>query len=249
MNIKLAAMLAAAVSIGVSHAASAADMPVKAPMVKAPAVVVAAGWSGCYIGAHGGFKRAKIKTAYGPNNLNEPIGAASSPDFYASSYEVGPTLGCNYQWDRNWVIGVEGDWAYTHLDGSAVETNFAPFQMGFREHWNATGRLRLGYAVDNILLYVTGGAAWASIEGSNFIPGVAGAFTSQRRTHLGWVAGGGAEFAVASAWSVKVEGLYMDLGTKSYLDALNPVSGAAYDYSVTQWVGRLGVNYKFWAGR
>ena len=46
MRIRLVSLLVTAATIGVMQSASAADMPVKAPVYKAPATVVAYNWTG-----------------------------------------------------------------------------------------------------------------------------------------------------------------------------------------------------------
>ena len=50
MRTKIASLLAAAFSLGIVQAASAADMPTKAPVLKAP-IVAPWNWAGFYAGA------------------------------------------------------------------------------------------------------------------------------------------------------------------------------------------------------
>jgi hypothetical protein len=54
MRTKIVSLLAVAFSLGVVQAASAADMPTKAPIVSAPPVV-AYNWTGFYVGIDGGW--------------------------------------------------------------------------------------------------------------------------------------------------------------------------------------------------
>jgi len=58
-----------------------------------------------------------------------------------------------------------------------------------------TVRLRGGYAFDRFLAYATGGAAFDN--------------------DVGWVAGGGVEYALTDAWSVGVEFLHYDINNDS----------------------------------
>jgi opacity protein-like surface antigen len=62
---RLATVFAAAASLGVAQAASAADLPVKAPP---PAAVVAATWSGIYVGVTAGGTWGR-----GEDTANDPL--------------------------------------------------------------------------------------------------------------------------------------------------------------------------------
>src|SRR5262247_3227842 len=95
--------------------ASAADLAVKAaPVYKAPPPVVTYySWTGCYIGGHvGGLWARKDWTLAPP----DPITALGSHD--ANSWIGGVQAGCDYQFAGGWVIGVQGDYAWTDAKGS-----------------------------------------------------------------------------------------------------------------------------------
>ncbi len=70
----------------------------------------------------------------------------------------------------------------------------------------STSRLRLGYAMDNRLVYVTGGLAYGTVR--------AGIHNSvdDDKTRFGWALGAGLEWAFAPRWSLKAEYLHIDLG-------------------------------------
>ena len=81
-----------------------------------------------------------------------------------------------------------------------------------RLRWFGTTRARAGVVVDNLLLYVTGGLAYANFR-RNYTyfqdgPAHANVFSSNN-TKLGWAAGAGAEWAFANNWTLKGEFLYM----------------------------------------
>jgi outer membrane immunogenic protein len=102
--------------------------------------------------------------------------------------------------------------------------------------WFGTARGRIGYAFDRFLPYFTGGAAFGGIkqEGAGF--------TGATSTQLGWVLGGGIEYAFLSSWSAKFEYLYADMGT-----AQCPATscGTAIDTTLKLNIIRGGLNYKF----
>ena len=150
----------------------AADIPVKAR----PPVVAAWSWTGCYIGGHGGWQRARVDADYGANTLGQVPGTAISDDLRVRGLTLGGTAGCNYQ-IGNWVIGVEGDYDFVTKADTRVETAFPAFRVQVEQHGLATARGRIGYAFERGLLiplptlyYVTGGGVWARMETSEFQP-------------------------------------------------------------------------------
>jgi outer membrane immunogenic protein len=156
--------------------------------------------------------------------------------------------------------------------------------------WLTTWRARLGWAHDCYLWYITGGVAWAKVE-TNYIlsstPGVTGTnpFPAQpglwglpggsatanfSTTKTGWVIGGGVETSIGALfglgnnnWSMKLEYLYVDLGTVSNTIGTGVVpqnvlsaalagpgvaTGSTTFYStnhIYEQIIRVGVNYRF----
>jgi outer membrane immunogenic protein len=110
-------------------------------------------------------------------------------------------LHAGYNWQRgNIILGVEGD-----LD------------FGDDINYLASARARLGYAHDNWLLYITGGAAFINIDRDLSITDNYGnKFSfSDGNGETGWVAGGGFEKKLRQDVSFGVEGLYYDFGSDS----------------------------------
>ena len=77
---------------------------------------------------------------------------------------------------------------------------------------------------------------------------------SDKKTVTGWTAGAGAEYAIASNWTVRAEYLHIDLGGQTVrLVSPSPPSSPnvflnySYNHEVVDIV-RLGVNYKFGGG-
>src|SRR5215468_6168169 len=88
---------AAALSLGLTFAASAADLR---PAYKAPAPVAAPysySWAGFYIGGHAG------------------VGWSEGSD---AGFVGGGQIGYNWQLSPNWVIGIEGDLSGTSLNAN-----------------------------------------------------------------------------------------------------------------------------------
>ena len=113
------ALIAAVSTVALTQIASAADLPRKAPAA-APAAPVYT-WTGCYIGGNvgGAWSRQTGDFAAVPAVEQVP-GTINQND---SSVIGGVHLGCNYQFDPRFVVGVEGDWSWTGLNGSGSALN------------------------------------------------------------------------------------------------------------------------------
>ncbi len=81
-----------------------------------------------------------------------------------------------------------------------------------------TLRGRLGFTpADRLLLYVTGGLAYGYVSSStNLFAGGTSFSDSSSEMQVGWALGTGGEYALTNNWSVKLEYLYIDLGSMSY---------------------------------
>jgi outer membrane immunogenic protein len=107
MHRKAVALISmAVVSVGLATAAPAADLAVKAPVYKAPAIVPFS-WTGCYVGVEGGGIWGRSKDTAADSTLAN-FGLPINNGFNLSGGLVGGTVGCNYQ-VSNWVLGVEND--------------------------------------------------------------------------------------------------------------------------------------------
>ena len=258
----------AAIAGLIGTSALAADMPVKAPRA---ALVPAYSWTGCYVGGNAGGIWEHDNTPIGnidPTGIDTPAFLAGAiPNGY--SYErtgwlAGGQLGCNYQ-VTNWVVGIETDFDGTRLSGgqtiNTAVPGFFPVTSNVTQKmdWIGTTRGRLGItAFDSVLLYGTGGAAYAHVSDSYFLSNVPGggpvnSFASDSTTLLGWTAGGGVEVGFGQ-WSVKSEALYYDLGDHSLVRSCMLVSGALCatpntlhpaNFENRGVIARVGLNYHF----
>jgi outer membrane immunogenic protein len=262
----------------VAGVAQAADMPLKAQRA-APQYFT---WTGCYIGVNAGWGRAEhdLSTfaAGAPNNINATartaINNAGLASINGDGFTGGGTVGCNWQ-TNNWVWGIEGDFNFANFDADRNTGNVVEPVSGrtvrsidsVGTDWFATLRGRFGIAFDRVLIYGTGGAAFAKFDISkrfawDFIDGcpIVGGLQECHvggisDTRIGWVAGGGIEWAFASGWSVKGEYLFADFGSVSYTTA-NVGPGfvgagntqlATHSVDTTVQIVRFGLNYRWGA--
>ena len=182
-----------AVSILAFSAASAtaADLAVR-PYTKAPAMVVAAyDWSGFYVGANGGGAWSHECWDVDPFTINIPpipsIAVAGSEGCHTSS---GATAGgqIGYRWQRTtWVFGLEAQGNWADLTGSNPSQTAIFSGFANRSRIDAIGLFtgQVGYAWNNFLLYVKGGAAVTHDKYEGFLTAPLGplpaGFISDRR--------------------------------------------------------------------
>jgi outer membrane immunogenic protein len=234
---------------GAGSVALAADLPART-YTKAPVVVAAPvyNWTGCYIGAEGGGNWGRANTT---NLTGAATGLPLTAGYNLSGGLAGGTIGCNYQ-TGHLVIGIEGDASWTNKSGSA--NDIAPFNLTtvntLKERWFDTVRGRIGYAWDRVLVYATAGGAFA---GTNLrVTDILGNSAFDSQTRSGWTAGVGIEYAFLDNWSVKLEYLHADFGSKTYINPAQVINGATFNtrsISLTDDLVRVGINYRFgWGG-
>ena len=225
--------------------AQAADLAVKAPVFKAPALAIY-NWTGFYIGVNGGGSVGRDRTSLLING-----GAISAEQSNLSPYGAigGGQLGYNWQFG-NWVLGVEGDIQgsgqrdrTTCLITCSPPNAFAQFDQ--RLDWFATARGRVGYATGPVLSYVTAGYAYGDVKTSIASP--LGPFSNDTG-RSGYAIGSGVEASLGGNWTGKVEYLYLDLGTinatqTAAIVGAAPVTGVL-STRVRDQIFRAGVNYR-----
>lgn len=264
---RLAAMLIATAAVGWAGSALAADIPMKAPPRPLP---VAPSWTGFYIGVNGGG-------VFGDTDVTHtgiPVGSVLASgdytlDHHLSGWLAGGQIGYNWQIGSSWLWGLEADFdaADIHGDGSlsgpgVAQRNGAAAALGnfVNAHdkidFFGTVRGRFGGLVTNdLLLYATGGLAYAHIKTSgqfHYAAPVVDYFASGSDTRVGWTVGGGLEFRVAPRWTIKAEYLYYDLGKSSITSDFGvPVTApfqSRFDFNNRGNIVRAGINYQFTSG-
>jgi outer membrane immunogenic protein len=201
--------------IALAAPASAADLAAR-PYTKAPAMIAAVyDWSGFYIGANGGWGSShKCWDDVAGGTFNGSDGCHN-----ATGGTAGGQLG--YRWQAgSWVFGLEGQGNWADFKGRSVSLLDSTFtgESKIQAFGLLTGQI--GYAFNNVLLYVKGGAA---VTGDRFR-----AFDTATNTLLtntvsdtrwGGSVGVGAEFGFTPNWSAGVEynHLFMGNGTNTFI--------------------------------
>lgn len=248
-------------ALGLSTAlASAADMPLKAPPMAAPVASVYS-WTGFYIGGHVGYgwghtSNDSYTTAgvFLDNTTSDPSGAFG-----------GGQIGYNWQVSPNWLIGIEADGSVSDIKGTSVGCTATGCASGLGTTDDfGTVRGRVGYIINNVLLYGTGGWAWSHshtdrtitcvVAGGGVCPGgpspspLTGMVSSASgNNNSGWTAGAGVEWQFAPHWTAKVEYQHLEFDNVGR-DYSYPGFPAASRHIVTDGhidTVRVGVNYLF----
>jgi outer membrane immunogenic protein len=242
------AVIAAGLSMaGFAGAASAADLPVKAPAAN-PAAPVRFSWTGCYVGGHVGGVISEDRTT----NLFGDSLSYSSPGFVG-----GGQVGCDYQFTPGWVAGLEGRAAWSSLRNSRAETVrnlvtgvILPSQFALSNDFLASATARFGHSfADRWLVFVRGGAAWTHERVDDAFTTVAGIAVdpSAAPTRTGWTAGAGVDWAFAPHWSATLEYDYYDFGNRRAMltDAPTGTVVTLFGLKDTIHAATAGVNYHF----
>jgi len=236
----LAAVAGLSVSVlAMTATAHAADLAAAPVYTKAPPPVAIYNWTGFYIGANGGM---------GEGNTKERFSNGAQANQGLSGGMAGATAGYNWQFGAA-VVGVESDWDWTDIKGSAACPNTA-FTCFSKANDVATFRGRLGWAANGpVLLYVTGGAAYENVKnGALNAAGTGGLATGSYNTdRWGWAAGAGVEYGFLPNWSAKLE--YMHYGFMNYTAPAGTLSTTPTTLSQNIDTIKVGVNYHFnWGG-
>jgi len=249
-----------ALGLGTS-AAFAADKPVPA---YAPPPPPCAQFGGFYVGGNVGWGSGEHKfrdldgfaaEAHDRFNILLPTEASRSVTGFAAGVQGG------YNWQfRCTLFGIEADYNWTDIDHDFVRTGplgNATLRVSSSLQGFGTIRARSGVIVDNLLLYVTGGFAYANTERSvaltfaNFPQFNQGPF-SDDKTRWGWTVGFGAEWSLASNWSLKTEALFARFETEENAFTCRllcePNRTVRFEHESSAWVARIGVNYRFGGG-
>lgn len=274
----LIAMLIAPAVLTTAHAA---DLPARV-YSKAPPMAPIANWTGFYAGLNIGYGFKDPTVSFVPGDplftLNTPAGGIPSTSYNVKGVTGGGQIGYNWQLSPNWLWGLETDFNGTDIKGAGTSV----FALGGAAssivasqnvEWFGTVRARLGWLpTSTLLVYGTGGFAYASVRENvvlNSAPGSgANAFGfgwnctgtgancfagSSTKIATGYTVGGGLEYAAWQNITVKVEYLYVNLGSQAtvrgvatnFVGAANPSSFIANYSNLDFNVVRIGANWRF----
>lgn len=232
MNKNLLLAAVSLVALSATAPALAADLAAR-PYTKAPAMIAAVyDWSGFYIGINGGGGSSHATWDF--------VGVGREGSHDATGGTVGGQVGYRMQ-SGQWVFGVEGQGNWADFSGDNTSALFATRN---RTKIDAFGLItgQVGYAWNNVLVYVKGGAAVVSDKYEISALGGGPLLASTSDTRWGGTVGAGLEYGFAPNWSVGVEYNHIFLSDKDVTFA-----GFAGTERIRQDVdmGLVRLNYKF----
>jgi outer membrane immunogenic protein len=250
------------IALSAARTVEAADL---APRPVPPAV--AFNWSGFHVGGTVGW----AWSAFDPHSSTvidgylpaaedvAAVNATGAQSLKAKAWSGGIGAGFNWQTGQV-VVGLEADIQALRLAGTVTNSGGYPtggnvtyaFTTSANTNWLLTVRPRLGWAIDNWLVFATGGLAVSDVS-ATFLWGdsspAPGVFESATFTTVkaGYVVGGGVETAIGPRWSIKAEYLYVRMSTAS--TSASPVQwpGQVFTHNteLRASVARAGASFRF----
>lgn len=198
-------------------------------------------WSGFYLGASAGA--AALDSHW---DIDGGEGAFSDEDGPAgASRQTGAfavEAGFNHQ-IGGLVIGGVVDYTVANFEENIHFDGGNGASLRTKIHGVGTIRGRVGYAMDRVLFFVTGGVALGGLENTYRSEGFAGPAPRKESTREGWVSGGGVEVAISENVSLIGEALFASFSTHGL--AQGPSYNDKFDVETDITMGRLGVNFRF----
>jgi outer membrane immunogenic protein len=242
--------------VALAGPAIAADIAVKAPaQAYRPAC---AQFGGFYLGGHGGGTYYDHRfndldnVGYNGGTDIDNFGGFSNSN---TSWHAGAQAGWNWQTNCT-VFGVQVDWSWSNAKTVSFHTDTDPdynITMTSKVQWFGTARARTGIVVDNLLLYVSGGFAFANFKrGLTFNGDGDIDLFSRSRTRYGLAAGVGTEWAINPNWSLAAEFMFLGFQKdESTFDCTpcNTLDDGPFRFRFVDsvWVSRIGLNYRWGA--
>jgi outer membrane immunogenic protein len=211
-------LLAAAGLMALGGSAFAADIP--PPVYKAgpPPPAPVYNWTGCYLGAGGGFGMYNIReqTLFGGTLANVPL------DEGGQGWLGMGSVGCDYQFSLgglgNVVVGAFGDGAFSNIrgfyTGNSVNVGLISGYMKEKSEWDAGGRIGV-LITPTLLAYESAGYSNAHFSGVNLVSAGGVPFGTEPSTNYGgWFLGSGFEYSFNN-W-LPIQGLFLKTEYRYY---------------------------------
>jgi outer membrane immunogenic protein len=254
-------LLSTTAVLALSTAAFAADMPYPLKTAPIAAAVPGFSWDGFYVGGNIGFGSDNFSSNISAfnqavvqaNGFNQSVASAASPSGTVSGVIGGGQAGVNWVYPgTNFLLGIELD-----VDGFGKGVSLPITAQTLQSGVNliGSGRLRAGFTFNQWLLYATAGVAW---DDANVTLGA----SSTGPVGVGWVAGGGVNYAIPLGYSptaaivLRLEGLYYRInGVDANLTAVGTIPNGGNPATLTSVVSassndsfavvRVGADWKF----
>ncbi|WP_456432034.1 outer membrane protein [Nitratifractor sp.] len=219
-------------------------------------------WSGLYAGV-------QVGGLWGNGDIDFEDGYAH--DIEPDGYSAGFFAGYNRLLDNGFLIGFEAEVNMVDADDSGVFYELQqPYavavgpkptsvrmqagnyqvvptvRMNLSEDWDASLRLRIGYAMRDWMPYLTGGIAWVRMNIEAVRPDDGYKYFDQDETLTGWTLGAGLEWKVNTNLHLRVQYRYTDYGSTNFT-AHDSQSGFPIDGKLNyhSHMVTIGFSYRF----
>lgn len=209
----------APLSLLIALPAGAADLRAPAPM-KAPvaAPVAAFSWTGCYVGAGGGYGMFNQEATLLDNGFPELPEVTHGGRGWFGTVQVG----CDYQVSPNIVIGAFADYDWSGMKGNVSIGEDLFGREKLKSSWAVGGRIGwLPFQQQQLMVFLSGGYTQATFGAVNFHDenGAATTLSLAKTTYSGWFIGSGYEYAFGwfPGLTWKTEYRFADYGKENVL--------------------------------
>lgn len=198
-------------------------------------------WTGFGAGAHTGVGFADY---FGQHDSSEPGNVLDFRDVEGPEAVAGFKIHYDHQFENDFVVGGSLDMSFglgSRTGPRSTEGDVLEAELDYL----ATAQLRIGYAIDGLLLYGSAGLAFANYDGlitdvQSGITGFAG------EGNAGIAVGGGIMWKPWENWSLFTEVLYFIFDDENETSAETPDSDPGDRFGLDgATVFRIGVTYHF----
>jgi outer membrane immunogenic protein len=254
-------LLLATAALGALAVGSAGAADLSRPMMKAPPPPpppACAQFGGFYVGGYVGAAyydhRWHDRDAWTSENSDD---LQRGNVYTQKTGFIGGVQG-GYNWQAGCtVFGVQVDYGWASLTADAIDTdgdlgiNTDTLTVSSKLRGFGTVRARSGVVVNNLMLYVTGGLAFANFDRSYSqidLNAPATETFGSTKNKWGWTLGVGTEWALWGNWSLQSEVLYawFEKDTTTFTcTVFCPNEPKRFEHHDSAWVTKIGLNYRF----
>lgn len=176
-------------------------------------------WSGFFVGLQAGYAFKEV--GYSDDDVTFD---ADDDEFIGGLY-----YGRNWQ-NGNLVWGLDSSWSWMGIEEEDIGTNVVDVEANIL----GLSRLKLGYAMDNVLVFAAAGVATTFVKADE-------AGDDDDDFALGWTVGAGIETKFSEHWSARIEYAYFDIES----DDLSLDTAGDIEVDVEGHIVRVGAAYHF----
>ena len=184
-----------------------------------------------------------VFTSAGGIPQNRPEGSQT-----ADGWAYGGQIGCDYQFNNNWVGGIRVMWDGSNMRGSNQWLDVPFIYNNYKIDLFGTVVGKLGYLLNpTVQLYGLAGVAWVRDNLVLTEPALVGDFANGDQTRTGYDVGAGLSWMFARNWDLWVEYDHMGFGTKNiYLAGVGVSAATFYGADFKQSVDKVlvGIDYR-----